>query len=293
MESKISNMNSADTFVIERRNNLSYEDFKKEYLNPRIPVIISDATSSWEANSWTPEWFKKRYPGKILQTDKGKMTMEEFIDNITLVSDEPGPFLRELPLKDVFPDLMKHVNINLKYARPNWLGGKFIIPDVTRRLNRESYIEVNFCGRRIFPYLHIDDLGVHTFINQHYGDKDFVVYSPDQTEFLYQKPGERFSEIYDVDNPDLVKYPLFAKAKPIRVKLLPGECVFMPSGWWHTTRVNGTSLATVISIANESNWPDLIQIIKDELKQRRRYRPIAGLYSLYLKSIGFIKSKLN
>jgi len=280
---------TAKPISIDRRSNLSYEEFKNEYLLPRKPVIITDATAKWKASTWTPQFFLERYPNKILTTDQGEMKMEAFIDAITNNSDTPGPFLREQPLKDVFPDLVDHVQPTPSYVTPNWLGGKYLVGSVTRRLNRESFIEVNFCGRRIFPYLHIDDLGVHAFITQHYGDKELVIYPPDQEPWLYRKPGTRFSEIVDVDHPDLQQYPLFANAKAARVVVKAGESAFMPSGWWHTTRVPGTSLSTVISLSNASNWPDLVDYL-----QRDSYRPkLFSFYAMYLRSVGFLRSRLS
>jgi len=280
---------SAGELTIDRRKNLSYKEFKKEYLIPRKPVIITDATASWKASQWTPEWFKNRYPDKIVNTDQGEMKMADFIDAITADRPEPGPFLREQPLKDVFPDLVDHVQPTPSYVLPNWLGGNYFVPSINARLNRESFIEVNFCGRRIFPYLHIDDLGVHAFITQHFGDKQLIVYPPDQEPFLYRIQNARFSEIKDVDHPDLEKYPLFVHAKPIRIVLHAGESVFMPSGWWHTTRVPGTSLSTVISVSNFSNWNELVE----QVKANHPRRLVAGAYTAYLKIIGFFKSLLN
>lgn len=280
---------TAKPITVDRRSKLSYQEFKNEYLIPRKPVIITDATAAWKASAWTPQFFRERYPNKMLTTDQGEMRMEDFIEAITNNSDKPGPFLREQPLKDVFPDLVDHVQPTPPYVQPNWLSGKYLVGSVTRRLNRESYIEVNFCGRRIFPYLHIDDLGVHAFITQHYGDKEIVIYPPDQEPFLYRKPGSRFSEIVDVDHPDLEKYPLFAKATATRVVVKAGESAFMPSGWWHTTRVPGTSLSTVISLSNSSNWPDLVDYL-----QSNSYRPrLFSFYAMYLRSVGFIKSRLS
>ncbi|MBS1600367.1 MAG: cupin-like domain-containing protein [Bacteroidetes bacterium] len=280
---------SAESIQIERRSNLSYEEFKKEYLFPRKPVIITDATAKWKASNWTPEWFKKTFPDKMVSTDFGEMRMDEFIDAITADTDKPGPFLREQPLAEVFPELIDNVLPTPSYVTPNWLGGNYLVGPITQRLNRESHIEVNFCGRRIFPYLHIDDLGVHAFITQHYGDKHFVVYPPDQEPYLYRVNKDRFSQIPDVDNPDLEKFPLFAQAKPIRIVLHAGESVFMPCGWWHTTRVPGTSLSTVISVSNSSNWSELVNY----LENNSNHPKLAPLFSMYLRTIGFFKRIFN
>lgn len=95
------------------------------------------------------------------------------------------------------------------YVKPNWLGANYYINSVNKRLNRESHLEVNFCGRRIFPYLHVDDLGVNAFITQHHGDKHLIIYAPDQEPFLYRNENTRFSKTFDVDQLDLDNYPLF------------------------------------------------------------------------------------
>lgn len=275
-----------DDIKVDRRSNLSYEEFEREYLLPRKPVIITDATSKWKASEWTPQWFKERYAGKVVSTDQGPMRMDDFIDEITRETDEPGPFLREQPLKDLFPDLIDHVLPIPVYVKPNWLGANYYIGSVNRRLNRESHLEVNFCGRRIFPYLHVDDLGVHAFITQHYGDKNLIIYPPDQEPFLYRNEQTRFSKIFDVDNPDLESYPLFKNAKAIRVLLRAGETAFMPSGWWHTTKVPGTSLSTVISVSNSSNWKDLIKFYKQNSQSSKK----ALFVEAYLTGMGFIRS---
>ena len=276
-------------FKVDRRSNLSYEEFAEEYLFPRKPVIIMDATAEWGASKWTPEWFKERYADKTVTTDHGLMRMDDFIDAITKDNNEPGPFLRELPLKDIFPDLIDQITPTPPYVQPNWLGANYFVGKINKRLNRESYIEVNFCGRRIFPYLHVDDLGVHAFINQHYGEKELIIYSPDQEPYLYRNENTRFSKVYDIDNPDLEQYPLFSNAKVARVMLKAGESAFMPSGWWHTTKVPGVSLSTVISVSNSSNWSELIKFYKQSKGNSQK----AALVAVYLKAMGIVNSIRN
>uniref|UniRef100_A0A7S1JGX9 JmjC domain-containing protein n=1 Tax=Eutreptiella gymnastica TaxID=73025 RepID=A0A7S1JGX9_9EUGL len=44
---------------------------------------------------------------------------------------------------------------------------------------------------------------------------------------------DNFSPI-NVAAPDLKRYPLYAKAKPINITLRAGEMLYMPSFWWHS-----------------------------------------------------------
>ena len=55
---------NAMKFEIERRENLSYEEFAREYLYPLKPVIVTDAFRGWQAlKHWTPKFFKQEFGG--------------------------------------------------------------------------------------------------------------------------------------------------------------------------------------------------------------------------------------
>ena len=48
----------------------------------------------------------------------------------------------------------------------------------------------------------------------------------------------------DVENPDLIKNPLFAHAPPARIGILnPGDVLFIPIQWWHFVRSLDTSVS--------------------------------------------------
>jgi len=56
---------------IERRSNLSLEEFIREYDAPCRPVIITDITKNWPASTeWTIEKFMKKYGYTRFKTDE-------------------------------------------------------------------------------------------------------------------------------------------------------------------------------------------------------------------------------
>ena len=63
------------------------------------------------------------------------------------------------------------------------------------------------------------------------GRKRVVLYSPKDATNLYLN-GDK-SEILDIDNPDLQKYPKFEKAVAYECLLEPGEVLFIPALWFH------------------------------------------------------------
>ncbi|MGI2902867.1 cupin-like domain-containing protein [Tolypothrix sp. VBCCA 56010] len=47
---------------VERRSNLSYEEFVREYASVGKPVIITDAMKNWKASTkWTVDFFRSQY----------------------------------------------------------------------------------------------------------------------------------------------------------------------------------------------------------------------------------------
>ncbi|MGB8704077.1 MAG: cupin-like domain-containing protein, partial [Gillisia sp.] len=66
------------------------------------------------------------------------------------------------------------------------------------------------------------------------GRKKVLLYSPEETKFLYKVPYSIVSmEIIDMDNPDFDKYPALLKAKGFEAALNHGDTLFIPSKWWH------------------------------------------------------------
>lgn len=63
------------------------------------------------------------------------------------------------------------------------------------------------------------------------GRKRVVLYSPKDATKLYLN-GDK-SEVLDIDNPDLSRYPKFAEATPFECFMEPGDVLFIPAMWFH------------------------------------------------------------
>ncbi len=105
--------------------------------------------------------------------------------------------------------------------------------------------------------LHYDALHALGFVNQIYGDKEFIVFPSERGEVpLPVRTRSRHSDLNDPFEPDRKRFPLFTQALQCRFVLGPGETIFNPAGWWHATRMLTPSVAVVISTVNGRNWDE-------------------------------------
>jgi histone arginine demethylase JMJD6 len=251
---------------IDYRSNLSYEEFAHDYLYPHKPVVITDSLNSWRALSrWTPQFFKEEFRDLRFTIDTAKngtveFTMDSFIDRV-LASDEtnPAPYFRNRVFHETFPSLVGDVEPLPKYIFPNWMSERFLLKNVQGKLNRGGQMEIYIGGKAgAFPYLHYDGMASHAFLLQIHGLKRFILFDPQQEAYLYPSPDRpNHTQIANIDRPDLEKFPLFAKAKPVSFVLEPGQMLFIPYRWWHTTKMLSPSISLSVNVLNASNWSAL------------------------------------
>jgi histone arginine demethylase JMJD6 len=280
--------------AIERRHGLAYKEFIEKYLKPHKPVIISDALVHWKAvGKWTPQYLAERYGDREFMVD-GRMWKIRDLVPLVLASNEfqPAPYLRNQRVEDLSPELLADISPLPEYLRPNWLETRFYPMKIRQILGRAIYPDFFIGGAgRSFPVLHFDAINSHAFLSQLSGEKQYLAYSPDQTQWLYPNPKRLNHSLVNVENPDLDQYPFFKRATPLTGKLGPGEMLFIPAGWWHTAKILSPAVTISINTANSSNW---FGLIKDQYREARHsehftYRLAAAPLAAYLGGVGLYK----
>jgi len=95
----------------------------------------------------------------------------------------------------------------------------------------------------------------HGFVTQVHGRKEITLFSPVDDEYMYpDKKRRNWSQIDNIDQPNLNVFPNFQLAKPYRAVVYPGETIFQPSGWWHTTRLLEPCIGIVKSTVDRDLW---------------------------------------
>lgn len=282
--------------TVERRSGLTYDEFAGQYLRPLRPVVFTDATRNWPALSrWTPDFFRQQFGTREINVWRDRRyTVKELIDLVETSSPQkPAPYLRNEYLADIFPEVLNDVEPCPECLSHNWLSEKFPSAKLETLLTRCALPEIYIGGvGGGFPFLHYDLYHTHAFLSQVYGRKLFVMYSPDQSHLLYQNPNTSNQSMVDVGNPDLSKFPLFAGAVAAKVILGPGETIFIPAGWWHTTRMLTASITVSINHANESNWGNVVSDLQSSLMQSTNSvtRWSARAVGAYLRGFALYKS---
>jgi histone arginine demethylase JMJD6 len=273
--------------AIDKRSNISRKELFKEYIEPEIPVILTDAAKNWNAiGKLTPEFFKVNYPDLVQEVKGIKYTMAAFID-LMLASDleKPAPYPFKLNIENRLPELLADMKPEIVYGKLDRINHP-LLPKFL--LNGTEVYEFFFGGKGAsFPFLHYDALFMHTQITQVYGAKEFIFYSPDQSHLLYPKANSPKTSQVDIFNPDYQKFPLFKQAREIRCVVEEGETLLFPTGWWHTTQIHGPCITMGRAQLNASNWQNFSNDNYRQWKTLHPNYPKLGIPALiYAKTLG-------
>jgi len=243
---------------LERRSamGLPYSAFVREYVAMNRPVVVEQAAHGCAALSrWTPEYFKQRFGSMPVHVDRGEpMAFDAFIDSV-LASQEntPARYLHRLFIGPDLPELLPDLEPFNPYAFPRRLASPLMLRP-WRRPDGYLKLLIGGVGGR-FPVLHYDGENAHATITEFHGDKEFVLYPPEASPFMYPKPDmPNQSRVADIQHPDLECFPLFAQARQYHTVLHPGDMVFVPARWWHSARVLSPSISIGQNMIDASNW---------------------------------------
>jgi hypothetical protein len=221
---------------IDKVENISPEDFKKNYYDTMKPLIIKGLAKHWPAyNKWNWDYFKQ-IVGKVkvglynniksdtytpINTADDYKTFGEYIDMI-----KEGPAGWRIFLFNIFqhaPQLTKD------FTWPEHLMKGFV----------KRYPMLFVGGATSITHMHFDIDVSHILHTQFMGRKRVLLFPNEEQYKLYRKPFEvlslvDFSNYYEGNGtPDYAAFPAVKYAKGYEVILEHGDTLFMPAGYWH------------------------------------------------------------
>ena len=248
------------------QSRLSMEAFEK-HLVTGLPLVIQDALSHWPAlheRPWnsTAYLMKRTFGGRRLvpvelgrsYTDSGWgqsiITFKDFMSRYLFrdLPDTEDKVIGYLAQHDLFsqvPSLRNDISIpDYCYTNPPppALGSPLGNKHQEQKLE-EPLLNAWFGPAGTISPLHTDPY--HNILCQIVGKKYIRLYSPSETGKLYPKGlegrGVDMSNTSEVDLEAVEEtldkaYPLFRRADYMETILNEGDCLYIPSGWWHYVR---------------------------------------------------------
>jgi hypothetical protein len=284
---------SALPVAVRLARDLPYETFLRDHVVPRRPVLIRGAVAQWPAlTKWTPEFFKAHFPERQVQVSyDSSMPFADFIDGVLASSDsKPGPYMFRLFLHEHLPEVLADLAPQNPYAFPARYASPLMLEYYRRP---DGYLKLLIGGAGSgFPVMHFDGDESHAAITQIYGEKEFVLYAPDDGRYLY--PSDKRANHSLVDDPcdqDLERFPLLARATQYRVVLEPGDTIYVPAGWWHTARVLSPSISVCQNMIFGTDWRAFVALTTERDGGRSPARQ--AVKKAYLTAVGPVMSALE
>ncbi|KAK9757623.1 hypothetical protein RND81_01G174600 [Saponaria officinalis] len=248
---------SVDSGNVERKGDLSLEEFRKKY-DVIKPVLITGLADSWPArNTWTLDQLVLKYgdmPFRISQRSarKMKMKLKDYVSYMELQHDEDPLYIFDEKFGDTAPDLLKD------YAVPDLFQEDLF--DVLDTDQRPPFRWLIIGPERSGASWHVDPALTSAWNTLLCGRKRWALYPPGKVPLGVTVHVDEEDGDVNIDTPSSLQwwldfYPLLPdEDKPIECTQLPGETIFVPSGWWHCVLNLEPTVAVTQNFVNTTNF---------------------------------------
>jgi lysine-specific demethylase 8 len=245
------------TRPIERVKDLSAREFFERFAAVDRPVVIANGARAWPAVSrWNPEYLARRIGTVRTEFKRSSchqhpdfhestlarmfaretMSFSEFFDAITT-----GPLeerSRRLFTGDEHFVLRRREGKTTVDAALAPLLEDVEIPPLVPP-ERLYTVWAWFSAAGVRTWLHYDNNGCHNLNAQISGQKECLLFSPEELERLYPFPPGGTNPAHnccavDIDLPNFATHPRFAETTAEHAVIEAGDLLFIPAWWLHT-----------------------------------------------------------
>ncbi|MFD2831816.1 cupin-like domain-containing protein [Gramella sp. AN32] len=215
---------------IPRIENISKDDFVRNYVQPQKPVVITKLIEGWPAyDKWTLDYIDEIAGDKMVPLYDNRPISSEFKFNEAHTKMKMHEYI-ELLKKG--PSSYRIFLYNLLKEVPK-LQQDFSFPDIGLRFLKQMPM-LFFGGEKSKVFMHYD-IDYANILHFHFhGKKQCILFPPTESKHLYKVPHALITrEDINFNNPDYDKFPVLKKAKGFITELNHGDTLYMPEGYWH------------------------------------------------------------
>ena len=237
-----------DPTPIERIRGCSPDRFRERYLAASRPVILTDWLRDWPALAqWSLDSLAARFGSArvLLGRTRGDRLDVSPEAGVAQAETTFGEFLAGLregrrdrylisPVEERIPQLLADIRAPEPWRRARyrssrlWLGPAGVVTPLHHDLPENLYAQV-FGRKRILLIARGERRNVYPYRR------------------LSAAPN--FSPV-DAWQPDLARFPRFARVRPLDCVVEPGECLYIPRLWWHQVESLDVSASLNLWFAN-------------------------------------------
>ncbi|KAL5705165.1 Lysine-specific demethylase jmj21 [Ranunculus cassubicifolius] len=248
---------SSDRANVEKKSNLSLDEFQHVF-DGQKPVLLTELAETWPARSaWTTEKLLQNYGDtkfRLSQRGSGKITMKfkDYVTYMNLQHDEDPLYIFDDKFAEVAPTLLKD------YSVPHLFQEDFF--DVLERDQRPPFRWLIIGPERSGASWHVDPALTSAWNTLLCGRKRWALYPPGRVPLGVTVHVDEEDGDVNIDTPSSLQwwldiYPMLAdEDKPIECTQLPGETIYVPSGWWHCVLNLETTIAVTQNFVNSKNF---------------------------------------
>ncbi|XP_012584024.1 PREDICTED: tRNA wybutosine-synthesizing protein 5 isoform X2 [Condylura cristata] len=213
---------------VPRLEGVSQEQFMQHLYPQRKPLVLEGIDLGACTSKWTVDYLSHVGGAKEVKIHVATVAQMDFISKNfvyrTLSFDKLVQRAAEEKHKEFFisedvADIRKQFPL---------LEGDIKFPKFFREEQFfSSVFRISSPGLQLWTHYDVMD----NFLIQVTGKKRVVLFSPRDAQYLYLSGTK--SEVLNIDNPDLAKYPLFSKARRYECSLEAGDVLFIPALWFH------------------------------------------------------------
>jgi hypothetical protein len=222
--------------AIDKVEDISPEDFKKNYYDTMKPLIITGLAKQWPAyTKWNWDYFKQ-----IVGNEKVALYNNVKSDAYTPINtaDDYKTFGEYIDMIRSGPAGWRIFLFNIFQHAPQ-LTKDFTWPEHLMKGFVKRYPMLFVGGATSITHMHFDIDLSHILHTQFMGRKRVLLFPNEEQYKLYRKPFEVLSLVdfshYHEGNgtPDYEAFPAVKYANGYEVVLEHGDTLFMPAGYWH------------------------------------------------------------